>query len=96
MVMASAAEEALVHRAQITDGFNGFSASMCFEIIFIQLGPVILIFGLRMMEEMKLLMHGYGEDEIIDESHRSGRSGFPEKFADSYGNGSRGNGLEEL
>ena len=33
--------------------------------------------------------------EIIDEAHRSGDPAF-RKFADSYGSGSRGNGLEEL
>ena len=44
--------------------------------------------------EMKLLKQDTAK-EIIDESHRSGDPAF-RKFADSYGSGSRGNGLEEL
>ena len=43
--------------------------------------------------EMKLLKQDTAK-EIIDESHRSGDPAF-RKFADSYGSGSRGNGLEE-
>lgn len=84
-------QEALVHRAQITT-IHGF----CLYVIRNYFHTIGLNPNFRIADEgeMKLLKQDTAK-EIIDESHRSGDPAF-RKFADSYGSGSRGNGLEEL
>ena len=80
----------LIHTAQITtiDGFCAYVIRNYFHTI--GLNPN---FRIADEGEMKLLKQDTAK-EIIDESHRSGDPAF-RKFADSYGSGSRGNGLEE-
>ena len=83
-------QEALVHRAQITT-IHGF----CLYVIRNYFHTIGLNPNFRIADEgeMKLLKQDTAK-EIIDEAHRSGDPAF-RKFADSYGSGSRGNGLEE-
>ena len=84
-------QEALVHRAQITT-IHGF----CLYVIRNYFHTIGLNPNFRIADEgeMKLLKQDTAK-EIIDEFHRSKDSGF-RYFADCYGAGSRGNGLEEL
>jgi len=84
-------QEALVHRAQITT-IHGF----CLYVIRNYFHTIDLNPNFRIADEgeMRLLKQDVAE-EIVEEAHRAKEPSFI-KFAESYGTGNRGNGLEDL
>lgn len=84
-------QEALVHRAQITT-IHGF----CLYVIRNYFHTIDLNPNFRIADEgeMRLLKQDVAE-EIVEEAHRSKDPVFI-RFAESYGSGNRGGGLEEL
>lgn len=84
-------QEALVHRAQITT-IHGF----CLYVIRNYFHTIDLNPSFRIADEgeMRLLKQDVAE-EIIEEAHALKDPAFL-RFAESYGTGNRGNGLEEM
>ena len=84
-------QESLVHRAQITT-IHGF----CLYVIRNYFHTIDLAPNFRIADEgeMKLLKQDIAH-QIVEEYHRQKDPAFI-RFADSYGNGNRGNGLEDM
>ena len=84
-------QESLVHRAQITT-IHGF----CLYVIRNYFHTIDLAPNFRIADEgeMKLLKQDIAH-QIVEEYHRQKDLAFI-RFADSYGNGNRGNGLEDM
>ena len=84
-------QESLVHRAQITT-IHGF----CLYVIRNYFHTIDLAPNFRIADEgeMKLLKQDIAH-QIVEEYHRQKDPAFI-RFADSYGNGNRGNGLDDM
>ncbi len=84
-------QESLVHRAQITT-IHGF----CLYVIRNYFHTIDLNPNFRIADEgeMKLMKQDVAQ-EVVNAAHRAGDKAFL-RFADSYGSGNRGGGLEDM